>query len=326
MKILITGGAGFIGSHLAERLLKAGRQVTVVDNLSTGSLTNIEAFLKEAEFDFVEGDIQNAELMEKLIERCDEIIHLAAAVGVKLIVEAPVHTIETNIGGTEVVLDATNKFGKKILIASSSEVYGKSEAVPFCEDDDIVLGSTTLSRWSYACSKAIDEFLGLAFYQQYGLGVVIARFFNTIGPRQTGQYGMVVPRFVQRALKNEPVLVYGSGEQRRCFCYVGDVVEAIVSLMNCEEAAGKVYNIGSTEEISIDGLADKIIEMTDSQSIKEFVPYEAAYGRAIDDMMRRMPNLERIRETIGWEPRTSLEEALNLIIKSERLKIEGVKS
>jgi len=326
MKILITGGAGFIGSHLAERLLKAGRQVTVVDNLSTGSLTNIEAFLKEAEFDFVEGDIQNAELMEKLIERCDEIIHLAAAVGVKLIVEAPVHTIETNIGGTEVVLDATNKFGKKILIASSSEVYGKSEAVPFCEDDDIVLGSTTLSRWSYACSKAIDEFLGLAFYQQYGLGVVIARFFNTIGPRQTGQYGMVVPRFVQRALKNEPVLVYGSGEQRRCFCYVGDVVEAIVSLMNCEEAAGKVYNIGSTEEISIDGLAEKIIEMTDSQSIKEFVPYEAAYGRAIDDMMRRMPNLERIRETIGWEPRTSLEEALNLIIKSERLKIEGVKS
>jgi len=326
MKILITGGAGFIGSHLAERLLKAGRQVTVVDNLSTGSLTNIEAFLKEAEFDFVEGDIQNGELMEKLIERCDEIIHLAAAVGVKLIVEAPVRTIETNIGGTEVVLDATNKFGKKILIASSSEVYGKSEAVPFCEDDDIVLGSTIFSRWSYACSKAIDEFLGLAFYQQYGLGVVIARFFNTIGPRQTGQYGMVVPRFVQRALRNEPVLVYGTGEQRRCFCYVGDVVEAIVGLMSCEEAAGKVYNIGSTEEISIDGLADKIIEMTDSQSIKEFVPYEAAYGRAIDDMMRRMPNLERIRETIGWEPRTGLEEALNLIIESERLKIEGVKS
>ena len=279
MKILITGGAGFIGSHLAERLLKAGRQVTVVDNLSTGSLTNIEAFLKEAEFDFVEGDIRNAELMEKLIERCDEIVHLAAAVGVKLIAEAPVHTIETNIGGTEVVLDAANKFGKKILIASSSEVYGKSEAVPFCEDDDIVLGSTTLSRWSYACSKAIDEFLGLAFYQQYGLKVIISRFFNTIGPRQTGQYGMVVPRFVQRALKNEPVLVYGSGEQRRCFCYVGDVVEAIVGLMSCEEAAGKVYNIGSMEEISIDGLADKIIEMTDSQSIKEFVPYEEYYRK-----------------------------------------------
>lgn len=326
MKILITGGAGFIGSHLSERLLKAGQEITVVDNLSTGSLTNIEAFLKEAKFDFVEGDIRNSELIERLIERCDEIIHLAAAVGVKLISEAPVHTIETNIGGTEVVLDAANKFGKKILIASSSEVYGKSEAVPFREDDDIVLGSTIFSRWSYACSKAIDEFLGLAFYQQYGLKVIISRFFNTIGPRQKGQYGMVVPRFVQRALKNEPVLVYGSGEQRRCFCYVGDVVEAIVGLMSCEEAAGKVYNIGSTEEISIEGLADKIIEMTDSQSIKEFVPYEVAYGRAIDDMMRRVPNLERIRETIGWEPRTNLEEALNLIIESERLKIEGVKS
>ncbi len=326
MKTLITGGAGFIGSHLSERLLKAGQEITVVDNLSTGSLTNIEAFLKEAEFDFVEGDIRDSGLIERLIERCDEIIHLAAAVGVKLIAEAPVHTIETNIGGTEVVLDSANKFGKKILIASSSEVYGKSEAVPFREDDDIVLGSTTFSRWSYACSKAIDEFLGLAFYHQYGLGVVIARFFNTIGPRQTGQYGMVVPRFVQRALRNEPVPVYGSGEQSRCFCYVGDVVEAIVGLMSCEEAAGKVYNIGSTEEISIDGLADKIIEMTGSRSIKEFVPYEAAYGRAIDDMMRRVPNLERIRKTIGWEPRTSLEEALNLIIESERLKIEGVKS
>jgi len=326
MKVLITGGAGFIGSHSAERLLRDGQQVTVVDNLSTGSLTNIETFLKEGKFEFVEGDIQNSELMEKLIERCDEIVHLAAAVGVKLIAEAPVHTIETNIGGTEVVLDAANKFGKKILIASSSEVYGKSETVPFCEDDDIVLGSTTLSRWSYACSKAIDEFLGLAFYQQYGLGVVIARFFNTIGPRQTGQYGMVVPRFVQRALKNEPVLVYGSGEQRRCFCCVEDVVDAVIGLMSCEDAAGKVYNIGSTEEISIEGLAEKIIEMTDSKSTKKFVPYEEAYGRCIDDMMRRVPNLERIRETIGWEPRTSLEETLRLIVKSERLKIGGVKS
>jgi UDP-glucose 4-epimerase len=316
MRALITGGAGFIGSHLAERLLKDGQEVAVVDNLSTGSLKNIEGFRKNPKFDFVEGDIRNAELIDSLVEQCDVVFHLAAAVGVKLIADSPVHTIETNIGGTEVVLDVTNKFSRKILIASSSEIYGKSEAVPFHEDYDIVLGSTSLSRWSYACSKAIDEFLGLAFYQQYGLGVVIGRFFNTIGPRQTGQYGMVVPRFVERALKDEPVLIYGTGQQRRCFCYVKDVVEAAISLMNCEQAAGKVYNIGSSEEISIEGLADKIIEMTGSKSKKEFVSYEEAYGRPIDDMMRRVPNLERIKKTVGWEPKTSLTEVLQVIIES----------
>ena len=214
------------------------------------------------------------------------------------------------------VLETANKFGKKILIASSSEVYGKNEVVPFSEDDDIVLGSTTLSRWSYACSKAIDEFLGLAFYQQYGLGVVIGRFFNTIGPRQTGQYGMVVPRFIQRALRGEPLSIYGTGQQRRCFCYVEDLVDAVIGLMNCDEAAGKVYNIGSTEEIAIEDLADKIIEKTGSKSKKEFISYEKAYGRPIEDMMRRVPGLERIKETIGWEPKTNLSETLQIIIES----------
>jgi len=315
MKALITGGAGFIGSHLAERLLADGDEVSVIDNLSTGSLRNIEGFRNNPKFDFVEGDICNADLMEPLVERSEVVFHLAAAVGVRLIAEEPVHTIETNIGGTEVVLGIANKFRKKVLIASSSEVYGKNEAVPFCEDDDIVLGSTSLSRWSYACSKAIDEFLGLAFHQQYGLGVVIARFFNTIGPRQTGQYGMVVPRFVQKALKNGPVMVYGTGQQRRCFCYVGDVVDAVVGLMNCEEAAGKVYNIGSTEEISIEGLADKVIEMTGSKSKKEFISYEEAYGRPIEDMMRRVPSLERIKKVIGWLPKTGLSQALHLVIE-----------
>jgi len=326
MRVLITGGAGFIGSHLAERLLKDGNKVVVIDNLSTGSLKNIEGFKKHSGFEFVEGDVRNAELLRPLVEQSGAVFHLAAAVGVKLIAETPVHTIETNIGGTEAVLEVANKFGKKVLIASSSEVYGKNEAVPFREDDDIVLGSTSLSRWSYACSKAIDEFLGLAFYQQYGLGVVIGRFFNTIGPRQTGRYGMVVPRFVQWALRNEPVLIYGSGQQRRCFCYVADLVEAIISLINCEQAAGKVYNIGSAEEITIEGLADKIIEMTGSKSRKEFVPYEVAYGRPIEDMMRRVPCLERIKKKIGWEPKTGLTETLRVIINSEKLKTKNVKS
>ncbi len=320
MTILITGGAGFIGSHLAERLLKDGHKVVVIDNLSTGSLKNIDGFKEHPDFEFVEGDIRNVELIEPLVEKSEAVFHLAAAVGVRLIAEKPVHTIETNIGGTEVVLDIANKFGKKILIASTSEVYGKSESVPFREDDDIVLGSTSLSRWSYACSKAIDEFLGLAFYQQYGLGVVIGRFFNTIGPRQTGQYGMVVPRFVQSALKNEPILIYGTGKQTRCFCYVADLIEAIISLMNCKQAAGKVYNIGSNEEISIEELADKIIDMTGSKSKKQFVSYEAAYGRPIEDMMRRLPSVERIKKAIGWEPKTSLTQTLRVIIDNEKRK------
>jgi UDP-glucose 4-epimerase len=320
MTILITGGAGFIGSHLAERLLKDGYKVIVIDNLSTGSLENIESFKEHQAFKFVEGDIRNVKLMEPLVEQSEAIYHLAAAVGVRLIADDPVHTIATNIGGTEIILDLAYKSGKKILIASSSEVYGKGETIPFKEDDDIVLGSTSLSRWSYACSKAIDEFLGLAYYQQYGLGVVIGRFFNTIGPRQTGQYGMVVPRFVQKALNNEPIMIYGTGKQTRCFCYVGDLIEAIIKLMNCKQADGKVYNIGSKEEIAIEDLADKIIEMTNSKSKKQFVPYEVAYGRPIEDMMRRVPSVELIKNTVGWEPRTSLTETLQTIIDSEKNK------
>jgi UDP-glucose 4-epimerase len=316
MKALVTGGAGFIGSHLTERLLKDGNKVAVIDNLSTGSLENIESFKNHTGFEFVEGDIRNVKLTEPLVEQSDVIFHLAAAVGVRLIAEDPVHTIETNIGGTEIVLNIANKFGKKILIASSSEVYGKSEAVPFHEDDDIVLGSTCLSRWSYACTKAVDEFLGLAFHQQYGLDVIIGRFFNTIGPRQTGQYGMVVPRFIQKALKNETLQIYGTGQQTRCFCYVADLVEAVTGLMNCQQASGKVFNIGNNEEISIEELADKIIKITDSTSKKEFVPYEVAYGRPMDDMMRRVPSIERIKKTIGWEPKTSLDEILKLTTES----------
>lgn len=318
MKALVTGGAGFIGSHLVERLLAGEDEVSVVDNLSTGSLENIKGFEKLEGFDFVEGDIRDVELMIRMAERSDVIFHLAAAVGVQLIADNPVHTIETNIGGTETVLEAANKFGVKTLIASSSEVYGKSEAVPFDEEDDLVFGSTSMSRWAYACSKAIDEFLGQAFYQQFGLGVVIARFFNTIGPRQTGRYGMVVPRFVTAALGNEPVQIYGTGKQSRCFCYVGDLAEAVVDLMKCEDAAGKVFNIGSNEEISIEGLAEKIIEMTGSSSGKEYVSYEEAYGKPIEDMMRRVPNIERIREAIAWEPKTNLTETLEKIIESVR--------
>ncbi len=316
MKALITGGAGFIGSHLAQRLLRDGSSVAVIDNLSTGSLDNIKGLRKDRAFSFVKGDIRDSGLMDGLVERCDVVFHLAAAVGVRLIVEAPVHTIETNITGSEAVLELANKYGRKILIASSSEVYGKNESVPFSEDDDLVLGSTSLSRWSYACSKAIDEFLGLAFYQQYGLGVVITRFFNTIGPRQIGRYGMVVPCFISRALNNEPVEIYGTGRQRRCFCYVGDVVDAVIKLMNCKQAAGRVYNVGSDEEITIEALADKIIKMTRSKSSKEFLSYEQAYGRPIEDMMRRIPCLERIRQTIGWQAQTSLTETLQIIIES----------
>jgi UDP-glucose 4-epimerase len=320
MKALITGGAGFIGSHLAERLLNDGDEVLVIDNLSTGSLANLETFRHHAKLQFVKGDIRDANLVQLLVSQCDVVFHLAAAVGVQLIADDPVHTIETNIAGTEVVLEAANKFGRRILLASSSEVYGKSEKIPFGEDDDFVLGSTAFSRWAYACSKAIDEFLAQAFHQQYGLWVVGARFFNTIGPRQTGRYGMVVPRFVQWALKDEPIHIYGSGQQTRCFCYVEDLVDAVIALMRCDQAAGRVFNVGSSEEVTIEALADRVIELTGSRSRKEFVPYVVAYGRPIEDMMRRVPNTERIRNAIGWQPKTSLDETLRIIIEHYRAK------
>ncbi len=318
MKALITGGAGFIGSHLAERLLQNGGEVVVVDNLSTGRLANLETFRHHPKLQFVKGDICDANLMQLLVSNCDVVFHLAAAVGVQLIADDPVSTIETNIAGTEVVLESANKFGRRILLASSSEVYGKSEKIPFGEDDDFVLGGTAFSRWAYACSKAIDEFLGQAFHQQFGLGVVSARFFNTIGPRQTGRYGMVVPRFVQWALKNEPIQIYGTGRQTRCFCYVEDLVDAVIALMSCEQAAGRVFNIGSSEEITMEALADRIIAITGSRSRKEFVPYVVAYGRPIEDMMRRAPDTGRIRHAIGWQPKTSLDETLRIIVEHYR--------
>jgi UDP-glucose 4-epimerase len=261
--------------------------------------------------------------MHILIEPCDVVFHLAAAVGVQLIVDQPVHTIETNIHGTEVVLEVANKFRKTVLLASTSEVYGKSEAVPFREDDDTVLGSTRFSRWSYACSKAIDEFLGLAYHAQYGLPVAVVRLFNTVGPRQTGRYGMVIPRFVTAALTDEPLCVYGTGEQSRCFAYVGDVIDAMVALMNSADAPGRVYNIGSNEEISIDALADKIITMTGSKSEKRYLSYEEAYGRPFDDMMRRVPCLDRVKETIGYEPRTKLDDTLRAIIEDIRRRLDA---
>lgn len=318
MKALLTGGAGFIGSHLAERLLQDGHEVIALDDLSTGSLSNLQGVLDDPRFRFVLDDVRNAATVHLLVEQCDVVFHLAAAVGVELIVDRPVRTIETNIHGTEVVLSVANKFRKKILLASSSEVYGKSEKVPFREDDDTVLGSTRFSRWSYACSKAIDEFLGLAYHQQYGLPVVVARFFNTVGPRQTGQYGMVIPRFVERALNNEPLLIYGTGKQSRCFAYVGDVVDCAIALMACPEAAGRVYNIGSTEEITIEALADKIIGLTESKSEKKYISYEQAYGRPFDDMMRRVPCLDRVREIVGFEPKANLAQTLGQVIAERR--------
>jgi len=320
MKALITGGAGFIGSHLAEKLIQTGHEVIAIDNLSTGSLANLRQVEKDRRFRFVYDDVRNSQIMHVLIEQCDIVFHLAAAVGVQLIVDKPVHTIETNIHGSEVVLDIANKFRKKVLIASTSEVYGKSEAVPFREDDDTVLGSTRFSRWAYACSKAIDEFLGLAYFEQYGLPVVVTRFFNTVGPRQTGRYGMVIPRFVERALKNEPIQIYGTGQQARCFGYVGDVVDGVVALMNCSDAPGRVYNIGSTEEVTIEALADKIIKMTGSKSPKKFLSYEQAYGKPFDDMMRRVPCLDRIRQIIGYEPKTTLEQILQKVIDDIRIR------
>lgn len=321
MNILITGGAGFIGSHLAEYLLNMGQSVVAIDNLSTGSLNNIAQLLPNPNFHFVQADVRDPQTLHVLAAQCDMIYHLAAAVGVKLIVEQPVHTIETNIHGTEVVLEVANKFRKKVLVASTSEVYGKSEAIPFHEDDDTVLGSTRFSRWSYACSKAIDEFLALAYHQQYGLEVVIVRLFNTIGPRQSGQYGMVVPRFVEKALKNEPIEIYGSGQQSRCFCCVYDVVRALGLLMAHPGSAGQVYNLGTDWEISVVKLADLVIELTGSRSIKRFLSYEQAYGRPFDDMIRRVPCLDRIKKTIEYQPQYSLEDTLKLVINDIKTKL-----
>jgi len=321
MKALVTGGAGFIGSYLSELLLAGGHEVVVIDDLSTGSLANLAAVIRHRQFEFVRDSVRNETAMTSLVNRCDVIFHLAAAVGVGLIVKAPVHTIETNVHGTEVTLGLANKFRKKILIASTSEVYGKNLKVPFREDDDTVLGPTTFSRWSYACSKMVEEFLALAYHDQWGLPVVICRLFNTVGPRQTGQYGMVVPRFVRKALRGEELEVYGTGQQSRCFANVLDVVQALVKLIACPAADGQVVNIGSSEVITIEALADKIIAQTGSKSAKRHLSYEEAYGKPFDDMQVRVPDLSKAGRLIGYKHGSPLTETLQAVIDYERTQL-----
>ena len=315
---LITGGAGFIGSHLAERLLNAGYTVTIIDNLSTGRVENIQALESHPQFHSAIEDIRNFHVMDRLVSECDIIFHLAAAVGVQRIISEPIETIETNIGGTEVVLKAARRYRKKVMIASTSEVYGKGVRFPFHEDDDSLLGPTTRSRWSYASSKAIDEFLALAYHKEANLQVVIFRLFNTVGPRQQGQYGMVLPRFVNWALKGEPIMVYGDGQQQRCFCNVRDVVEAIHNLSENASAIGQVFNIGSSEEITIADLAARVRERAGSGSEIRRIPYEEAYEAGFEDFRRRVPSLDKIRHTIEWEPTTSLDDTIDQMIVYQR--------
>ncbi len=311
MRALITGGAGFIGSHLAESLLAQQHTVTVVDNLSTGRFANVEHLTTRPQFQFVYETITNETVIDRLVSDCDVIFHLAAAVGVELIVRDPVHTIETNLDGTNTVLRLARRYRKKIVIASTSEVYGKSNAIPFREEADRVMGPTTKSRWSYAESKAIDEFLALAYHKQFDLPVVICRFFNTVGPRQTGTYGMVIPRFVKWALAGEPLRVYGSGDQTRCFCNVKDTLRAVVALAAAPQAVGEIYNVGSQEEISMADLARRVIARTGSASELVFVPYEQAYEKGFEDMFRRVPSVEKIQAAIGWQPTIPLDQTLD---------------
>ncbi len=314
MRVLITGGAGFIGSHLADAYLERGDDVFIIDDLSTGSIDNIDHIKAHPRFHYTIDTVHNSPVVAELVDRCDVIVHLAAAVGVKLIVESPVRTIETNVRGTEVILAAANKKKKKVLIASTSEVYGLSEQVPFREDGNLVMGATTKGRWSYACSKAIDEFLALAYWREKKLPTVIVRLFNTVGPRQTGQYGMVIPTLVKQALAGRPLTVYGDGKQTRCFGYVGDIVEALVKLMDHEEAVGQVFNIGSNEEVSIGQLAERIRELTKSTSEVVLVPYSEAYEEGFEDMPRRVPDISKIGALVGFRPKTSLDGILREVI------------
>lgn len=315
MKILITGGAGFIGSHLAERLLDDGHQVSIIDNLSTGRLENIESFKDSGNFHYTIGSVLNRELMEKLMAGVDQVYHLAAAVGVKYIIENPLLSLKTNIVGTDNVLELANKHKAKVLITSTSEIYGKSENVPFGENDDRLLGSTHISRWGYSCSKAIDEFMALAYFREKKLPVVIVRCFNTVGPRQTGQYGMVLPKFIKAALLDQPLVVYGSGKQTRCFADVADVVEAFIRLMSTPECQGEIFNVGTTESISIEDLAKKVKSMTGSKSRIDYMSYEEAFEEGFEDMMNRMPSLEKIRQHIGWEPQYKLDDIIGRMIE-----------
>lgn len=314
MRALITGGAGFIGSHLTERLLDEGHHVTVVDNLATGSVDNIRHLLEDPEFELVTESVLNEGLMEYLIRRSDVVYHLAAAVGVRWIIDNPLLSIRTNIRATEVVLEQASRFEKPVLIASTSEVYGKNENAPFKEDDDCVLGPTVKSRWSYACSKAIDEFLGLAYFRSAGVPVVIVRYFNTIGPRQVGRYGMVVPRFVRQALKGEPITVYGDGEQSRSFTDVADTVRATMALSMSADAIGGVFNIGNGHEITVNELAARVKQLTGSASPIVHVPYEQAYEQGFEDTRRRVPDISKLRATIGFAPQFDLDSSLRKVI------------
>jgi nucleoside-diphosphate-sugar epimerase len=315
VRVLITGGAGFVGSHLAEALLARGDEVFVLDNLSTGSIENIAHLKSDPRFHYTIDSVTNEPLLAELVDRCDTVVHLAAAVGVKLIVEAPVHTIETNVHGTEVVLKHANKKKKLVLIASTSEVYGKSVEVPFREDADLVLGPTAKHRWAYACSKMIDEFLALAYWKERKLPVIIVRLFNTVGPRQTGQYGMVIPSFVRQALAGQPITVFGDGTQSRSFTYVGDVVRAMVALIDEPAAIGQVFNIGNGSEITIGDLAAKVKAMTGSASEIVRVPYDQAYEAGFEDMPRRVPDISKVRALVGYEPTVDLDEVLGRVIE-----------
>lgn len=318
MRALVTGGAGFIGSHLAEELLSRGQEVWVVDDLSTGCPENIAHLRGLKGFHFIEGTITDSSLLADLVGRVDVIYHLAAAVGVRLIIDKPVETIETNIRGTEILLQSARDGRKKVIVASTSEVYGKNEKAPFSEDHDLVFGPTIKCRWSYGCSKAIDEFLALAYWRQWKLPVVIARFFNTVGPRQTGRYGMVIPTFVTQALAGEPITVFGNGNQSRCFTYVTDAVRAVATLSECPEAVGEVFNIGSTEEISIYELALRVKQLTGSSSEIVHVPYHEAYEDGFEDMQRRVPDISKIHRAVGYAPSVTIDQMLNAVINFHR--------
>jgi UDP-glucose 4-epimerase len=320
VRALITGGAGFIGSHLSEALLAQGHEVLILDNLSTGSIENIAHLKGRPRFEYFIDSVDNEPLLAELIDRADVVFHLAAAVGVKLIVEQPVHTIETNVHGTEVVLKHANKKKKLVVVASTSEVYGKSDDVPFREDSDLVMGPTPKHRWAYACSKAINEFLALAYWKERKLPVIIVRFFNTVGPRQTGQYGMVIPNFVRQALAGEPITVFGDGKQSRAFTHVSDVVGALVKLVNEPKAVGQVVNIGNTVEITIEKLAERVRALSGSTSAIKYIPYEEAYESGFEDMPRRVPDLARIEGLIGYKPVHGLDDILLQVIDYFRRK------
>ncbi len=313
MRTLITGGAGFIGSHLCEQLIGLGEEVLVLDDLSTGRYENI-AHLEKEKLQFILGSVNNTDLVAECIRQCDQVMHLASAVGVRLIIDQPVKTIETIVGGTDVILRACARYRRPILLTSTSEVYGKSEKVPFREEDDRVMGSTTQRRWSYACAKALDEFLALAHHYEYRLPVVIVRLFNTVGPRQTGQYGMVVPRFVRQGLRGEPITVYSDGKQTRCFVHVRDVVEALPKLLAMPEARGQIYNVGSTEEVTIGELAQRVQKATGGRSKIVNIPYEEAYLEGFDDMRRRLPDLTKVHKAIGYAPKRNLDDILRDVI------------